>query len=157
MRWFCYKIWQLLQNVTFIKKCICTSIFTNTAQKMKFSSKDFSSKCDQIRSFLRIWSHLLEKSLTETSLFVQWYLEISENFHIDYKWHNFVSVCLFQLANYESYSQAGLYIYLFSFPSLYDSIQPQSFDDFAPWCSKQSRPKSEVPRYLGKCTFNNQP
>ena len=36
-----------------------------TARKMKFSIKDFSSKCDQIRSFLRIWSHLLEKSLME--------------------------------------------------------------------------------------------
>ena len=32
------------------------------AQKMKFSIKDFSCKCDQISSFLRIWSHLLEKS-----------------------------------------------------------------------------------------------
>ena len=32
-----------------------------TAQKMKFSIKDFFSKCDQIRSFLRIWSHLLKK------------------------------------------------------------------------------------------------
>ena len=28
-------------------------------KKMKFSIKDFSSKCDQIRSFMRIWSHLL--------------------------------------------------------------------------------------------------
>ena len=26
--------------------------FTTTAQKKKFSIKDFSSKCDQIRSFL---------------------------------------------------------------------------------------------------------
>ena len=26
---------------------------------------DFFSKCDQIRSFLRIWSHLLKKSLME--------------------------------------------------------------------------------------------
>ena len=34
----------------------------NTAQKMKFSIKDFVSKCDQIRRFLRIWSHLLKKS-----------------------------------------------------------------------------------------------
>ena len=25
----------------------------------KFTIKDFFSKCDQIRSFLRIWSHLL--------------------------------------------------------------------------------------------------
>ena len=30
-------------------------------KKMKFSIKDFFSKCDQIRSFLRIWSHLLKK------------------------------------------------------------------------------------------------
>ena len=32
---------------------------------MKFSIKDFFSKCDEIRSFLLIWSHLLKKSLTE--------------------------------------------------------------------------------------------
>ena len=36
-----------------------------TAQKMKFSVKDFLSKCDHICSFLRIWSHLLNKSLIE--------------------------------------------------------------------------------------------
>ena len=35
----------------------------STAQKMKFSIKDFFSKSDQIRSFLRIWSDLLKKSL----------------------------------------------------------------------------------------------
>ena len=32
---------------------------------MKFSIKDFFNKCDQIRSFLRIWSHLRKKSLIE--------------------------------------------------------------------------------------------
>ena len=32
---------------------------------MKFSVKDFLSKYDQIRSFLRIWSHLLKESLME--------------------------------------------------------------------------------------------
>ena len=41
----------------------------NTAQNMKFSIKDFFSKCDQIRSFLRIWSHLLKKSLKENFIF----------------------------------------------------------------------------------------
>ena len=44
-------------------------LFTvHTVQKMKFPIKDFFSKCDQIlqiHSFLRISSHLLEKSLTE--------------------------------------------------------------------------------------------
>ena len=37
---------------------------------MKFSIKDFFSECDQIRSFLRIWSHLLKKCLLKTSFFV---------------------------------------------------------------------------------------
>ena len=41
-----------------------------TVQKMKFSMKGFFSKCDQIRSFLRIWSHLLKKSLMEN--FILW-------------------------------------------------------------------------------------
>ena len=40
-----------------------------TAQKMKFFIKDFLSKCDQIWSFLRIWSHLLKKSLMENFVF----------------------------------------------------------------------------------------
>ena len=36
---------------------------------MKFSIKDFFNKCDQIRSFLRIRSHLLKKSLMENFSF----------------------------------------------------------------------------------------
>ena len=38
-------------------------------KKMKFSVKDFFSKRDQIRSSLRIWSHLLKKSLMENFIF----------------------------------------------------------------------------------------
>ena len=41
----------------------------DTAQNMKFSIKHFFSKCDQICSFLRIWSHLLKKSLMENFIF----------------------------------------------------------------------------------------
>ena len=41
----------------------------HTQQKMKFSIKDFFGKCDQIRSFLGIWSHLLKKSLMENFIF----------------------------------------------------------------------------------------
>ena len=36
---------------------------------MKFSIKDFFSKCDQIRSFLRTWSHLQKKFLMENFIF----------------------------------------------------------------------------------------
>ena len=35
----------------------------NTAQKVKFSIKNFSSKYDQIRRKPQIWSHLLKKIL----------------------------------------------------------------------------------------------
>ena len=37
--------------------------------KMKFAIKDFFSKFDQIRRNLRIWSHLLKKSLMENYIF----------------------------------------------------------------------------------------
>ena len=38
-------------------------------KKMKFSIKDFFSKCDQIHSFLRTWSYLLKKSLIKNFIF----------------------------------------------------------------------------------------
>ena len=41
----------------------------NTLHKMKFSIEDSFSKFDQIHSFLRIWSHLMKKSLTENFIF----------------------------------------------------------------------------------------
>ena len=40
-----------------------------TEQKMKFSIKDFFSKCDQIHRILWIWSHFLKKSLMENFIF----------------------------------------------------------------------------------------
>ena len=49
----------------FIKLILSKFLFVNIAQKMKFSIKDFFSNCDQIRSFLRIWSQLLKKSIME--------------------------------------------------------------------------------------------
>ena len=42
------------------------------AQKMKFPFRDLFSKYNQIRSFLRIWPHLLNKTLMENFIFVQW-------------------------------------------------------------------------------------
>ena len=43
--------------------------FIITAQKMKFSIRDIFSKCDKIRGKLRIWSHLLQKSLMQNLTF----------------------------------------------------------------------------------------
>ena len=56
-----------LWNTKFYMKCY-------TAQKMKFPIKDFSSKCDEIRSFLQIWSHLPEKSFMENIIFYTCYM-----------------------------------------------------------------------------------
>ena len=55
------------KRANFSQKYSNTSFIHYT--KMKFSVKDFFSKCDQIGSFLRIWSHLLKKSLTENFFF----------------------------------------------------------------------------------------
>ena len=38
---------------------------------MRVSIKDFFRKCDQIHSFLRIWSQLQKKFLIENFIFVQ--------------------------------------------------------------------------------------
>ena len=61
---------------------------TTTAQKMKFSIKNFFNKCDQIRRKLPIWSHLLKKSLMENFIFCAvwviqfWDFEIRLHFHL---------------------------------------------------------------------------
>ena len=49
--------------------CAGTFILYYTAKKMKFSIKDFFSKCDQTRRKLRIWSRFLNKSLTKNFIF----------------------------------------------------------------------------------------
>ena len=57
-------------------------IFCITAQKMKFSIKNFFSKCDQIRRKLQIWSHLLKKSLMENFFFCGVHLfQFQEDLH----------------------------------------------------------------------------
>ena len=42
---------------------------SNIVQEMKFSIKDFFSKCDQICRKLQIWSHLLKRSLKGNFIF----------------------------------------------------------------------------------------
>ena len=44
-------------------------LMVDTDRKMKFSIKDFISKCDEIRRKQRIWSHLLKKFLMENFIF----------------------------------------------------------------------------------------
>ena len=68
--WMYYKINAVNSFENFTWKHLCwTRFLLFTARKMKFSIKDFFSKCDQIRSFLRIRSHLLKKSLMENFIF----------------------------------------------------------------------------------------
>ena len=77
----------LNENFIFVQ-CYCRAMFTllpycatlplffipsnlSLHKKMKFSIKDFFSKSAQIRSFLRIWSHLMKKYLMENFIFCE--------------------------------------------------------------------------------------
>ena len=67
---------------------------SNTAQKMKFSMKDFFRKCGKIRSFLLIWSHLLKKPFIENfifcavySIFVWYYYFLHPFFPVLFAYH----------------------------------------------------------------------
>ena len=62
------EVWETVNN----------TYFEDSAQKMKFSIKDFFSNWDQIRMRLRIWSHLLKKSLIVNFIFVQWELKTDD-------------------------------------------------------------------------------
>ena len=59
-------------------------------KKMKFSIKYFFSKCDQIRSFLRIWSHLLKKSLMGIFILYSETLRKAPKLYLIYRCGNFV-------------------------------------------------------------------
>ena len=68
----CRKICRIMENIKIkgeINIKLVKIAAEHTAQKMKFSIKYFFSRCDQIRSFLRIWSNLLNKSLMENFIF----------------------------------------------------------------------------------------
>ena len=71
--------WNLRKNSNFYRTLYIVVLY-QTAQKMKFFMKDFVNTCNQIRSFLQIWSHILKKYLMEnfnTSIFVQCRLLVS--------------------------------------------------------------------------------
>ena len=59
-------------------------------KKWKFSIKNFLSKCDQIRKKLRIWSHLLKKSLMENFIFLQYMLHVFHQWDLFQIWKEWV-------------------------------------------------------------------
>ena len=66
----------------YVYQWILTGSLKSNAQKMKLSIKDFFSKCDQMRNFLRIWSHLLKKSLIEILIFCELIMSTTMLFYL---------------------------------------------------------------------------
>ena len=65
-------ILNLSLNCFYLARCqIVTvkSFQTTLHKKLRFFIKDFCSNCDRFNSFLRIWSHLLKKSLMKNIIF----------------------------------------------------------------------------------------
>ena len=83
------------------------NLFGSTIQKMKFSIQDFSSKCDQSQSFLRIWSNLLKKSLLQNYIFCamlgpKYGSNINFLLFFYYTYDNVVMKSLYHLAFFQS-------------------------------------------------------
>ena len=75
---------------------------------MKFSITDFFSKCDQMSSKLRIWSHLLKKSVMENFIFCATYCEnisIIVNVISKKSWKEISQHCILFHASTYSYLQ----------------------------------------------------
>ena len=66
IKWFILLVNVDISVYGYNHETFCNTTVTKTAQKMKFSIKEFFTKS---RSFLRIWSHLLKKSLLENFIF----------------------------------------------------------------------------------------
>ena len=58
-------VWNMYSKLAEVICDYHSKIVEDSAQKMKFSIKDFFSKYDQSRRQLRIWSHLRKKFLME--------------------------------------------------------------------------------------------
>ena len=66
-----------------------------TAQKKMFSIKNFSSKCDQVHTFLRFWSDLLEKPLMENFIFCaccQWFVTLCRWYLHSFQYKNVTEI-----------------------------------------------------------------
>ena len=70
-----------------------------TAQNKKHSMKDFFNKCDEIRSFLRTWSHSLKKSLIENFNFCAVLKLLTPIRNCLYSIFHIVSLCMQQAFN----------------------------------------------------------
>ena len=85
-----WKIWSNL-NVFLSRNSKTVCNIDDTAQKMKFSIKDFFSKCDQIRISLRIWSHLLKKFSVKIFIFCAVCMYIHTYTHVMFCFHSLLS------------------------------------------------------------------
>ena len=83
---------------------------------MKFSVNDFPSKYDEIRRKLRIWSHLLEKSLIESFIFCAVPRFAMPTFHPTWHIINTFKILCYLILSWPSYK------YLKNFKKYYQKL-----------------------------------
>ena len=117
----------------------------------KVSIKNFFSKCDQIRSFLRIWLHLLKKSFLANFIFcaayvprigarITWHLDYFSNFlmTVEQRFTIWYFVELIGCSSYYNlgmlYQMSGNFIRFSSFKTWLSEISLRILQE--PWQSK---------------------
>ena len=106
-----------------------------TPQKMKFCMKDFFCKYDQIRRKLRIWSHLLKKSLMENFIFCAVLLSLKHK--IDCRTIFATKIC--STISYRGRSRSAPTSMIERFFIIVNVFQPLTISQSAPsWMFRQS-------------------
>ena len=99
--------------------------------KMNFSIKDFFSKWDQIRRKLRIWSHLLQKSIMENFIFCV-VLRLKFSHLNEHKYHHKSNDCVSPMCKFGAEIETAKHLFL-------ASLIPCQWKTKYPWQSLSDR------------------
>ena len=130
--WLTHHVWVILKKieVIWLTGHITSNFFSRLCfpphKKWSFDIKNFFSKCEQIRSFMRISYHVLKKSLMENFIFFFWSIWCNLAYYIlyiDCKW-KITTCCVkywraWKFTKSEYYISIYLYIYIYIFIYIY--------------------------------------
>ena len=123
--WLTHHVWVILKKieVIWLTGHITSNFFSRLCfpphKKWSFDIKNFFSKCEQIRSFMRTSYHVLKKSLMENFIFFGsiWCNLAYYIMYIDCKWK--ITTCCVKYWRAWKFTKSEYYIYIYIYIYIY--------------------------------------